>query len=520
MAVSWNCNFGVIAASVDDTDLNCYIRDMLSTAADTGLAKSTSEETGDGGERDRSALWVWAIIAVGAVLRLVALGHKSFWLDEIASVAIAHRAAPAFWHFLWHDEGNMALYYVLLRPWLHFGNGEGTVRVLSVVPGILSIAVMYLLGKRLFGRETGVLAAALLALNPCAIATSQEARAYSLLVLAVLLSSYLFVLLIEKPSYTLACCYAIVAGLSCYFHYFGVLVPAAHAISLLALPQNRRPWKPLILAAAIIVVAAAPILWLIHAQDIGHISWVKPPSLLEFYHLGVFLAASGGKAAGAVLLALDLLLVGFFAAKLWAVRRDDGELQRWRYTLVASSVVSPIVITLLVSIVRPVFYHRFLILCLPGWVLMTALGAEQIRRRRWRAFAIAGVCGLSLVSTAALYRHVTEDWRGAVSYLIANAATDDRVLYYQSVGQFAGESYRDWLPGGNERRPAAAGVNPPGMEWKNGIDRAGRVWLVLYRAEAGDPQLQAIEQELASQYVRGPEKKYRGVSVVEYSSKR
>ena len=42
-------------------------------------------------ENGRSALWLWVIVAVGAGLRLVLLGHKSFWIDEIASVAIARR---------------------------------------------------------------------------------------------------------------------------------------------------------------------------------------------------------------------------------------------------------------------------------------------------------------------------------------------------------------------------------------------------------------------------------------------
>src|SRR6202000_1522585 len=111
-------------------------------------------------------------------------------------------------------------YYVLLRPWLYFGYGEGTVRLLSVIPGVTSIPVMYLLGRKLFGPRTAMLATLLLALNACAIFISQEARAYSFVVLAVLLSTYLFARLIESPTYGAVCAYAVVAGLSCYFHYF------------------------------------------------------------------------------------------------------------------------------------------------------------------------------------------------------------------------------------------------------------------------------------------------------------
>src|SRR5271165_744937 len=321
-----------------------------------------------GGERLQAnrSLWLWMILIVGAVLRLIALAHKSFWLDEIASVAISRRPPAFFWHFLWHDEGNMALYYVLLRPWLRLGYGEATVRFLSVIPGVLSIPIMYLLGARLFGRRVGILSATLLTLNACAIAVSQEARVYSFLVLLVLCSTYWFVLFIEEPSYSRATAYAVAAGVTCCFHYFGVLVPAAHAVAVLALPAKRRPWKPLFLSWLIIAVMASPIVWLIHAQDVGHISWLLSPSWLELYHLGVFLAADGGKAVGGILLAVELVLAVASMAAFREVWRDD--LLRWRYSLIASAVATPILITLLVSVIRPAFYHRFLIICLPGWL--------------------------------------------------------------------------------------------------------------------------------------------------------
>ena len=178
-----------------------------------------------------------------------------------------------------------------------------------------------------------------------------------------------------------------------------MFVPAAHAISLAALPQGRRPWKQLAVAGSIIALAAAPVLWMIHIQDIGHITWVQRPSLLELYRLGVYLAAGSGKVVGALLLVLDLVLVALFLRTLGNLWRDRAQdLRCWRYALVASCLFTPVVITLLVSVVRPIFYHRFLIIGLPAWVLMTAAGAEEIRSRTWRAAAVAGVCVLSLAS--------------------------------------------------------------------------------------------------------------------------
>ncbi len=466
----------------------------------------------------RNSLWLWIIVGLGAVLRLIAVGYKSFWIDEIASVAIARRATPVFWHFLWHDEGNMAAYYVLLRPWLHLGYGEGTVRLLSVIPGILSIPLMYVVGRRLFDRQVGIVAALFLALNACAVGVSQEARAYSFVVLAVLLSTYLFVRFIELPTQATAVAYALVAGVTCYFHYFGVLVPAAHFAALAALPANRRPWKPLLLAAAIILAEATPILWLIHAQDTGHISWVQRPSFLELYHLGAYLAADSGKAIGAVLLVVDLALLGIFLKCLMSAWKTDLEC-RWGYSLIASLVATPILLALLVSFVRPAFYHRFLVICLPGWLLMTAVGVTQLRGRAWRMSAIAIVCALSLVSVVILQRRVTEDWRGVVNYLIANGTSDDRVVYYQSIGEFAGESYRDWLPGGDTSRPLAIGVNSGGTEWSSKVDPAPRVWVVLYRAKPADAEAEQIQRELGRKnFSLKFVGQYNGVTIMEFAA--
>src|ERR1700743_2578307 len=129
---------------------------MLSSSAATGLPQAQQEGDPAGQRFDSTA--VWLILVAGTVLRLIGLGYKSYWIDEIASVAIAQRPSAAFWRFLWHDEGNMALYYIALRPWLRLGGHEGTVRLLSVLPGVVSIPVMYLLARRLFGRNVALVA--------------------------------------------------------------------------------------------------------------------------------------------------------------------------------------------------------------------------------------------------------------------------------------------------------------------------------------------------------------------------
>jgi mannosyltransferase len=493
---------------------------MISSPHPAGVSQNgrthASEATG---QRD-SALMLWGIVALGAALRLIALGAKSFWLDEIASVVIARMPGNSFWHWLWTEEGNMALYYVMLRPWLGIHMGESTVRLLSVLPGIASLPIMYLLGKKLFGRKVGLLAALLLALSTCSVVYSQEARGYSWLLLGVVTSTWLFAKLIARPSYALACMYALAVGVTFYFHYFGLLVPLAHAASLVALPKERRPWGQLFVAGAIIAALAAPVLWMIRIQPARHLDWVATPSLLEIYHLGVFLAAESGKGVGPVLLVVELVLLAVFFRTMLALRRNDrAGRDYWAYALVASGLLTPVVFSLLASVVRPVFFHRFLIICLPAWLLAVAVGAISLAQRRMRILAIAGVCVLSLVSTVISYSREREDWRGVANYLIMHATAQDRVLYYEGVGNFAAESYRGWLPGGTNNRPAPVEVDPQTNDWRGKIAGARRVWLVRYPANQSDGTALAVETELHSRYTAGETTQFRAVTVTEFAAR-
>src|ERR1017187_7157467 len=493
---------------------------MISSADAAGRTSAGSADICKSAKIRNTALVVWGIVALGAVLRLIALGHKSFWLDEIASVVIVRMSGNSFWSWVWRSEGNMALYYVMLRPWLHFGLGEASVRMLSVLPGIASLPMMYLLGMRLFSRRVGTVAALFLALSTCSVVYSQEARGYSWLLLGVITSTYLFVRLIDQPTYAAACGYAFAAGITLYFHYFGLLVPLAHAVSLLAVPSDRRPWKYLLAAGAILAVLAFPVLWMIHIQPIHHLDWVTKPSLLELYHLGVFLAAESGKGVGPVLLVLELVLVGAFLRTLIGLRsRSDAVSGYWMCALVVSALFTPVIFTLLVSLARPVFFHRFLIICLPAWLLAVAVGANGIRRPRMRTLAIVAVCVLSLVSTVISYTRVREDWRGVANYLIDHASSQDRVVYYEGVGNFAAESYRDWLPGGANNRPVAIEVSSASNEWREKLAGAGRVWLVRYATNKRDDTASAVETELQQRHITGETKQFRAVTVTEFVPK-
>src|SRR5664280_253990 len=116
------------------------------------MPPSESERT-----RARStALQVLALMAIALVLRVLFLGHKGLWQDEVFSVLFTRPSNTEFWKILWAAEANMALYYLALREWVRWFTSDAAVRMLSVIPGVLSVPAMYALGTRLYSRRVGL----------------------------------------------------------------------------------------------------------------------------------------------------------------------------------------------------------------------------------------------------------------------------------------------------------------------------------------------------------------------------
>jgi len=137
-----------------------------------------------------------AISVLGLFLRIYHLGKESLWGDEVYSFGVANNANvfgiikvaalydnhPPFYYIILH-YGGIKL----------FGTSEFAVRFPSLIFGVLAIPMIYLLGRRLFNEEVGLISALILAISPFNVEYSQEARMYSLLLFLALLSMYFFV---------------------------------------------------------------------------------------------------------------------------------------------------------------------------------------------------------------------------------------------------------------------------------------------------------------------------------------
>ena len=139
-----------------------------------------------------------AILLLASLLRFYRLDAQSFWNDEGNSARIAERTVSLILEGAAADIHPPG-YYLLLHAWRALaGQSEFALRSLSVAAGLVLVVFTYLLGRRLFGKTTGLLAAFLAALSPFAIYYSQEARMYALMAVLSVASTYLLVRLLTN----------------------------------------------------------------------------------------------------------------------------------------------------------------------------------------------------------------------------------------------------------------------------------------------------------------------------------
>jgi hypothetical protein len=134
-------------------------------------------------------------------------------------------------------ERTPPLYLVLLHCWTKvFGFSEFSMRVPSAICGLLTIPVMYILAKSLFGSNVAILSSLLLSISPFHIWYSQEARSFTMLVLLTLLSIVFFLRLFQgktRPSRLDYLLYVSVTCLAMYTNYLALFTIIAENIIVL-----------------------------------------------------------------------------------------------------------------------------------------------------------------------------------------------------------------------------------------------------------------------------------------------
>lgn len=141
------------------------------------------------------------ILFIAAALRIYKLGYWSMWIDEIYTInrAQAHFVDPV--QVLRNLPGTLWLPVSVILTSISlnwFGVSELSARLPSVLIGIVSIPLLYIPTRKLFGVGAALFLAVLLAVSPWHLFWSQNARFYTALMLFYALAAFSFYFALER----------------------------------------------------------------------------------------------------------------------------------------------------------------------------------------------------------------------------------------------------------------------------------------------------------------------------------
>ena len=426
-----------------------------------------------------------AITLLATLLRLLFLEQKSYWFDEIFTVRICRLPLSAFWMSLWRFEANMVLYYAMLRPWIHFGQAESWVRLFSVLWGVASIPIMYLVGAQLYGkRRTGVIGGLLLCVNTAHVAYSQEARSYSLLILLCLLSLF-FLLRTKQQGLTNTFAYSTVSALAVYTHFYAIFFLAAQWISVTVVCYGHLVTKKIIIMISLTTFLISPALYYMLFRRSGQLVGVPQVHSHDVVRLLYFLVADGGRFRKALSL-LYLFCSGlavYHLLRRW--RSSQLQPQDWGLVIIVGCLLLPPLVTFVISFWLPLFFPRYLLICLAPFVLLASQGLTEFRKMRLRWGILGLTFGLSLGSVAYYYSRPKDDWRALTTYLLSHFQRGDVIVgdpqgaevpvqYYSQVVQASNRTVLSYVSAALISRDM-----PNNAALRNDVP-CGRVWLVVW----------------------------------------
>ena len=193
--------------------------------------------------------WLLLILVVAAAARFYNLGFQSIWMDEIYTMNITD---PKLSYSQMISEINLRegfpyLYFLIIKT-LHyiFGFDPLVIRTFSVLAGLAGVIMIYILGKNIFSKNIGLVAALLTTLSEYAIYSSQDGRPYTFYFFGILLSFNTLVNLLRKPTLKNGLWYGLATALLLNTNFFSIVNLFSQSIIILFFlfvmnPEKRLP---------------------------------------------------------------------------------------------------------------------------------------------------------------------------------------------------------------------------------------------------------------------------------------
>ncbi len=413
----------------------------------------------------RRQRWIdWLVIAVPAATAFVVGGYEiggpSLWRDEAYTKDAITRPVSQIFALLGHQDAVHGAYYILMHV---IAAGVGTsataLRFPSLCAMVIATAFTAAIGRRAAalawdaGREsrldipalTGLLSGMVFATAPYMTYYAQTARSYAIVTMFATIATYLLIRAYPDGRWRWWAAYAAAAALTGLFNLFGLLILAAHGVTLLltnargAGPGRRIGRVPLrgLAAAAAALVVLGPLLDVAHREQ-KQIDWVPRPGLRTIEQL-----VSNFTGSRTLVLPFALLVLAGIAAACLA--------DNWRplnpVAVALPWLAVPPFLLIAGSYIKPVYVERYVEFCLPALAVLVGTGLVALIRLAagqrlghkslaWLPPAVAAlvIAGLAvmLIGPQGAIRQTTarpDDLRLASAIVAANEQPGDVVFY-------------------------------------------------------------------------------------------
>ena len=417
----------------------------------------------------------WLVIAVPAATAFVVGGYEiggpSLWRDEAYTKDAITRSVSQIFALLRHQDAVHGAYYILMHVIAAAaGTSAVALRFPSLLAMVIATAFTAAIGRRAAtlalapgaGREsrldipalTGLLSGMVFATAPYMTYYAQMARSYAIVTMFATIATYLLIRAYPDGRWRWWAAYAAAVALTGLFNLFGLLILAAHGVTLLltdargaavdgrAAPGRRIGRIPLrwLAASAAAVIVLGPLLDVAHREQ-KQIAWVTRP---DFRTIEKLVSDFAGSRALVLPFAL-LALAGIAAACLadnWRPLNPAAIALPW--------LVVPPFLLIGGSFIKPVYVERYVEFCLPALAILVGAGLVGLVRLArlaagqrlsqsgltWLPAAIAAlvIAGLAvmLIGPQGAIRQTAarpDDLRLASAIVAANEQPGDVVFY-------------------------------------------------------------------------------------------
>ena len=399
-------------------------------------------------------LWLLAILLIAAALRLYRVGEMSLRADEATNLFLAAEEPRAIIQPFITTDPHLPIYFLLLHYWmLAASQSELAVRFPTIFAGVLVVALVYALGRRVFPQRPNIalIGAFFAAINPYLIWDAQDAYMYTFLT-AIAVGSFIAFPRAVRPTAPRRdwVGYVIVNAFGLFFHYLATLILIAQSVLWLVWTVGGRITRRATLGWIVAQAATAALFvpWLLFALPLltnFQTDFFPRADLFEMLQRSLA-AFSVGRVDSRLMpamidpsagtgLAIGFLLI--FVLGLFQPAKESRADQIDGRMVLAIYLFAPLLAIFLFSLWRfPIFDERYVLFLIPAFVLLLARGVDNLRERTGKRWLSVGALSFVLLTNAYSLNNYyfvpafakSPDWHGFTQRLVADARPGDVII--------------------------------------------------------------------------------------------